>query len=63
MIQLKNSNDTIKNKVSNKSQDIVCDSCLKSLSEDMDLRGPGFIKIKNHQGNNSYICHICFKGF
>ena len=63
MRQLKNSNETTKNQIPKNSQDIVCESCLKSLSEDMELRGPGFIKIKNHQGNNGYICHICLKGF
>ena len=54
MRQLKSSKKTIKNQISKKSQDIVCESCLKSLSDDMELRGPGFIKIKkyNTHANN-----------
>jgi amino acid adenylation domain-containing protein len=43
--------------------DLSCSVCLKTLDEDKNLGGYGFIKIINHQQQDDYICHICLKGF
>lgn len=43
--------------------DLSCSVCLKTLEEDKQLGGYGFIKIINHKQQDSNICHICLRGF
>ena len=47
----------------NAGQEIKCDLCLKSLSEDREMQGVGLIKIVNHDGNEGVICRTCLEGW
>ncbi len=41
----------------------VCSRCLKTLEEDLAMKGPGFIRIMDHQQNETYLCRPCFDGW
>lgn len=43
-------------------KDIKCYKCYKTLEEDKELDGPGFVKIVDHKGNEKYICQVCLRG-
>jgi pyruvate/2-oxoglutarate dehydrogenase complex dihydrolipoamide acyltransferase (E2) component len=45
------------------AQEVKCDLCLKSLSEDREMQGIGLIKIVNHDGNEGIICRTCLEGW
>ncbi len=45
-----------------KYNQIKCYQCLKTIDEDKEMEGPGFIRIINHKMEEVYICHVCFKG-
>lgn len=42
---------------------ITCSRCLKTLEEDFDLNGPGYLKVVNKEGVENFMCHTCFKGY
>ena len=47
----------------NLDSDVTCHRCLKTVNEDAELNGPGFLKVITKQGKEEYICHVCLKGF
>jgi hypothetical protein len=47
----------------NMKSDLKCNRCLKTVDEDSKLNGPGLVKTVTNQGQEEYICHVCYKGF
>jgi len=53
----------IYNKVDNDKNEAKCSSCFKTLSEDKEMNGLGFINMTNHDGNNILVCSVCLEGW
>ena len=42
---------------------VTCAKCLKTLEEDRNMKGKGFVKVLNHDGEEIYLCRICLEGY
>jgi len=46
-----------------RAQTLRCARCLKTLAEDRSSRGPGMIRVLNHEANEVLLCRSCFDGW
>ncbi len=46
-----------------RAQTVRCARCLKTLAEDRSSRGPGMIRVLNHEANEVLLCRSCFDGW
>jgi len=45
------------------NKNIMCSRCMKTLKEDLELMGTGFIKVIGSDGKEVYLCKPCYMGY